>query len=512
MLPAQPSDRPRLSIAMIVRDEEQVLPGALESVREIADQIVIGDTGSHDQSCRIAASLGAEVFAIPWHDDFSAARNQLLPHATGDWVLWLDAGERLIDRCQAPLREFIDNRPATDSAWAAMIELPPEPAADTRERAARIRLMPNRPDLRFSGRVRESLRPALEAAGLRLQLGPWRIERTEREHSPAFRRARALRNLKLVEIEAQTNGASAGLLLLTGEACAALGQNDKAMAYFRQTILNSERGSTEMLSAYYGLLAAYPPDQAAGNAQLEICIEALEIYPYDAQLLCAMGSYLQTQGHQTLAQRSFRAAHEFGQIDPETWHVSEIGEVAAVCLSLNLQLLGDDAGGLKVLTDAETRYPKSARLARRRLELHVKGARLSDSLAEVDKLGLERESRELLRSAVRGAVVAAQHNWIPALAYLEAAYSGGCRDPLCLRWYSAALFAMGKQAQMGDVLEAWSRIEPHCQELGRYREALQATGSAAGNSPLPRRVPAPHLRLTPAAAGAPGAGTLEPRR
>lgn len=86
---------PTLTLSMIVRNEERYLPMCLSAVRDVVDQIVIVDTGSTDKTVAIARDFGAEVYHFPWCDDFSAARNESLQHATGDWILWLDADEEL---------------------------------------------------------------------------------------------------------------------------------------------------------------------------------------------------------------------------------------------------------------------------------------------------------------------------------------------------------------------------------------------------------------------------------
>ena len=92
---AESLSRPRLSVAMIVRDEQEVLAESIESVGKIADEIVVLDTGSADRTPELAAQLGATVHRTAWENDFSAARNHCLRLVTGNWVLWLDAGERI---------------------------------------------------------------------------------------------------------------------------------------------------------------------------------------------------------------------------------------------------------------------------------------------------------------------------------------------------------------------------------------------------------------------------------
>ena len=93
---------PRITLCMIVKDEEDMLPGALESVQGVVDEIVVVDTGSTDRTVEIALSFRARVYHHTWEDDFSAARNLSIGYATGDWVLILDADERL-DSATAPL-------------------------------------------------------------------------------------------------------------------------------------------------------------------------------------------------------------------------------------------------------------------------------------------------------------------------------------------------------------------------------------------------------------------------
>ncbi|MBL9137237.1 MAG: glycosyltransferase, partial [Verrucomicrobiales bacterium] len=93
--PQSPRPVPRLSVCLIVRNEEQFLERCLASVKPIAHQIVVLDTGSTDRTVEIARQWGAEVHAFTWCDDFAAARNACLEHATGDWILQLDADEEL---------------------------------------------------------------------------------------------------------------------------------------------------------------------------------------------------------------------------------------------------------------------------------------------------------------------------------------------------------------------------------------------------------------------------------
>lgn len=87
--------RPTISVCMIVKDEEILLPRCLRSVQPLADEIIVVDTGSTDRTREIARDFGALVFEFPWQGDFSSARNESIRHATKDWIFIIDADEEL---------------------------------------------------------------------------------------------------------------------------------------------------------------------------------------------------------------------------------------------------------------------------------------------------------------------------------------------------------------------------------------------------------------------------------
>src|SRR5204863_18128 len=91
---ARPATGLKLSLCMIVKDEEEMLPGCLEPIRHHVDEIIVVDTGSTDRTVEIAESFGAKVIHFPWNGSFSDARNVGLDAASGDWLMYLDADAR----------------------------------------------------------------------------------------------------------------------------------------------------------------------------------------------------------------------------------------------------------------------------------------------------------------------------------------------------------------------------------------------------------------------------------
>ncbi len=110
---------PKISLCMIAKDEERWIAKAIESVKPIISEIVVVDTGSKDRTKEIAAALGAKVFEYTWNDDFSAARNESLKHATGDWILILDADEAISEKDH---EKMIDILRTTDADAITLIQ------------------------------------------------------------------------------------------------------------------------------------------------------------------------------------------------------------------------------------------------------------------------------------------------------------------------------------------------------------------------------------------------------
>ncbi len=155
-----------------------MLPDCLASVRGVADEVVLVDTGSRDATRGVARAAGAQVHERPWDDDFAAPRNLALAHARGDFVLVLDADERLADRSRATLRRIVDEGGDFDCGMLRLHNATrgDAPADDVLSGAARAgapewlpRLLRRTDDLRYTGIVHESVREWLSRRGERLR-------------------------------------------------------------------------------------------------------------------------------------------------------------------------------------------------------------------------------------------------------------------------------------------------------------------------------------------------------
>jgi len=99
---------PSLSVCLIAKNEEKFIEKCLESIKDIADEIILVDTGSDDKTKEIASSYGAKIIDYKWQDDFSKARNIYLKNATKDWILSIDADETVEGRDGVKIRQLIE--------------------------------------------------------------------------------------------------------------------------------------------------------------------------------------------------------------------------------------------------------------------------------------------------------------------------------------------------------------------------------------------------------------------
>jgi len=97
-----------ISACMMVKNEEELLPGCLKSIRSWVDEIIVVDTGSTDSTIEIARSYGAQVFEQEWSKDFSKHRNYSISKATSDWVFIIDADEEFVEDDLADLRKAVN--------------------------------------------------------------------------------------------------------------------------------------------------------------------------------------------------------------------------------------------------------------------------------------------------------------------------------------------------------------------------------------------------------------------
>lgn len=217
-----------VSLCLIVRDEEAALPACLGCVADLVDEIVVVDTGSTDQTKEAATQLGARVFDFPWCDDFSAARNETLQHATGDWIFWMDADDRLDDANRSRLRALFAGLPDQNLAYVMKCVCAPDPVTGSRTVLDHGRLFRRRPDIRWQYRVHEQILPSVERSGGSVVRSDVVIEHMGYTDAALLRRKRE-RNLRLLQRQHAEQPDDPATLCNLGNALHLTGRNVDAL-------------------------------------------------------------------------------------------------------------------------------------------------------------------------------------------------------------------------------------------------------------------------------------------
>ena len=156
---------PRVSLTMIVKNEEANLPACLASAADLVNEVIVVDTGSTDRTKEVARRFGARIFDFPWIDDFAAARNEALRHATGDWILWLDADDRIDEPNRQKLRALFAGLSDQNLAYALRCISFASSEAGSATEVEHVRLFRRHPQILWQGRIHEQILTAVERVG-----------------------------------------------------------------------------------------------------------------------------------------------------------------------------------------------------------------------------------------------------------------------------------------------------------------------------------------------------------
>jgi predicted O-linked N-acetylglucosamine transferase (SPINDLY family) len=286
--------RPRVSLCVIVKNEEDNLPACLGSVAGLFDEIVVVDTGSTDNTKEIALGCGARVFDFPWVDSFSAARNECLGHATGEYIFWLDADDRLDDDNHEKLRALLAGLRHENVAYSLKCRCVAATANDHETEVDHIRLFRNHPSIRWRYRVHEQILPAVRAAGGQVRWADVVIRHTGYQDR-ALRQRKLHRDLRLLELERAEQPDDPFTLFNLGSVHHELGHHAESLPLLRRSLERSHPRDS-IVRKLYSLLASCHGQLRQPEQALAVCAEGRRVCPDDAELLFLEGALRQEVG------------------------------------------------------------------------------------------------------------------------------------------------------------------------------------------------------------------------
>jgi tetratricopeptide (TPR) repeat protein len=304
----------RISLCMIVKNEAAALPRTLAAVRPWIDELVVVDTGSTDGTREIAREHGARVHEWAWRDDFAAARNESLRHATGDWILVLDADEVLAEGCGPVLRAACETAPPDVAGFEIKIVCPREGDAGLVRLNWFPRLFRNVPGARFEGVIHEQVVGSLVGHG-RIEKADVEVLHSGYTLSPEQMQAKALRNVALLERQLHDEPDYAPGWFQIAETYVLLGRLDEAIEAYRRCLRVLDLGRLTLPAgvvavALQNLGAALFARNARGDREegRKSVQAALSICPDLAPSYVHLGNVALVDGEWEAAERNFAEA------------------------------------------------------------------------------------------------------------------------------------------------------------------------------------------------------------
>lgn len=204
MIKRKKGEKMKVSACIITKNEERNIHDCLESLEDCADEIIVVDTGSADNTVQIAERHGAKIYRYPWGDDFSAVKNFAIEQASGDWIVFLDADEYFTKQTRAHLRAAIEQcAPDSDVCGVKIVNIDSDDQNRVMDYFYKIRIFRNG-TMRYQGKIHEDLVDTKGKKSRYAKIDPEMLTIYHTGYSSGRFKDKCERNLKL--LLAQLNG------------------------------------------------------------------------------------------------------------------------------------------------------------------------------------------------------------------------------------------------------------------------------------------------------------------
>lgn len=274
---------PRVSLTMIVKNEEGNLAACLAPLADLVDEMIVVDTGSTDRTQEIAARFGARVPIFPWVDSFAAARNEALRHATGAWIFWMDADDRLDQENCEKLKTLFAGLEDESAGYVMKCLCLPDPQSSSATVVDHVRLFRNHPQVRWEYRVHEQILPSLRRLGGTVRWSDVVIHHMGYQDA-SLRKRKLQRDLRLLNLENEDRPDDPFTLFNLGSVFQEVGQLSEAVPVLQKSLALSDP-SDSIVRKLYALLAQCHRHLGEKGLSLAACKKGREFYPDDVELL-----------------------------------------------------------------------------------------------------------------------------------------------------------------------------------------------------------------------------------
>lgn len=219
-----------ISVCIIAKNEEQHIEECLKRLKPFHYEIVLVDTGSDDNTLKIAAKYTDKLYHFDWVHDFSAAKNYAVSQASNDWILSIDCDEYLENIDEKHLSRLMKQHP--EEAGRILLRNRFQQGGLTSMEYVRLCRFFNRNCYHFTGAIHEQVTRKIDIPAVSTFTAPITVLHVGYDGSEEEMQAKSRRNIALLEQELASSGPNAYLYYQLGQSCMKLKDYDKAYEWF----------------------------------------------------------------------------------------------------------------------------------------------------------------------------------------------------------------------------------------------------------------------------------------
>lgn len=306
-------DAVKISACLITKNEASNLVRCIDSFKHSVDEIIIVDTGSTDDTVKIARKLGAKVYYFKWNNDFSSARNYALQQAKGNWIIFPDADEYFYGetgRNIRPLLTSVNSDKSVDGLICKMLDLSEN--GQIRSTSYSLRIFKNSRKIRYKGQIHEQVCKDGQQLNLISVEDSKLLLCHTGYNSEALLQIKQKRNLELLLKDLDENPSNSAVHAYLSFCYSCFADHENVIKHARMFLDSNCKGFDQTAKVYYAMItsmmkAGYNPDTI-----LPVIETAINEFPEHPDLLWVKGRLLFDTKKYSDALDAFNKAVEFG--------------------------------------------------------------------------------------------------------------------------------------------------------------------------------------------------------
>ena len=306
----------KISACVIVKNEEKNIERWLANMRQIADEIIVVDTGSTDNTLTILENAGITPYHFTWCNDFAAAKNYAIQQAAGDWIVFLDADEYFDTSSVQRFRTEMSRYHANKKIGAIMCQLV-NIDIDNRNKIIdtmiQVRIFRNSKDINYKNPVHEQL---ATKPGKYIMQKCFNLQIIHTGYSTSILRKKAERDLLILnqrEKEAKTQQEREHLYIFFMDAYNCLGDFDKVLFYAKKAVKSNVKTLGGDIHVYECMISAMVHLGKEDEEIIAFIVEARKTFPREVFFTVQLGYYYYMAGNYLQAEQYMLEARKLRQ-------------------------------------------------------------------------------------------------------------------------------------------------------------------------------------------------------